>query len=150
MVGVTRNTVQGDKVTRPTVELAGASQIFGNIITGTSGASVGFGASGAGDFGSTTEPNPDPPGGSFALFSITQGSDGTWLVAFSVAAVPVDSWTSVTLDNNIDTPIVLLSASATYDAFVFTTPIHSRWIFTATADLWHKLGSGAQVSAIFA
>ena len=82
MVGVTRNTVQGDKVTRPTVELAGASQIFGNIITGTSGASVGFGASGAGDFGSTTEPNPDPPGGSFALFSITQGSDGTWLVAF--------------------------------------------------------------------
>jgi hypothetical protein len=148
VAGVTRNTVQGDKVTRPTVELAGASQIFGNIVTGETGALVGFRANPV--LGSTTEPNPDPPGGGTTLFDIIQFSGLTWEISFSPSPVAVDAWTSVTLDNNIDTPIVLLSAAATYSGTVFTTPITSRWVFTATADLWHKLGSGAQVSAIFA
>ena len=97
-----------------------------------------------------SDPNPNPPGGGTTLFNILQTAALTWEISFSPSVVAQGAWTSVTLDNNIDAPIVLMSAAATYASTVFTTPITSRWTFGATADLWNKLGAGAGVQATFA
>jgi hypothetical protein len=130
------------------ISLLPGAALFGNIVTGESGALVGVRVNPA--FGSTSDPNPDPPGGGTALFEIFQFSGLTWQISFSPFVVAADAWTSVTLENDIDAPIVLLSTNGAYTSTVFTTPGSSRWTFAATADLWHKLGDGAGVQAIFA
>jgi len=152
VVGVTRSSVEGDKVTRPTVERAGASQpLFGNMLTGENGAGsqVGYKLN-TEAFGSLDDTTPDPPGGASVAFDIIQLTGLTWEVSFSPGSIPQGDWTTLTLDNDIDAPVVLASAAATYAATVFTSPITTRWTFGATADILHKLGSGVRFSAVFA
>ncbi len=130
------------------ISLLPGAVAFGNIITGLNGTTVGYSVNPA--FGSIDDTQPDPPGGGTTLFNIVQFMALTWEISFSPFVVAQGAWTSLTLDNNIDAPIVLMSAAATYAGTVFTTPGTSRWTFGATADILNKLGAGAGFSAIFA
>jgi hypothetical protein len=121
---------------------------FGNILTGQTGQFVGYRESGPA-LGQNADLNPDPPGGGTTNFAIMQLNDLTWDIRFTPSTVLQNAWTTVTLDNEFDTPIVLSSAAATYTANV-NPEASTRWVFAATADILNKLGQGVGFSAVFA